>query len=226
MKIMLNVVLLAALSSAALSGCAGLMPAGAGFGAGRVSGHESSKQPVSVEHLVYRIDGHRYITINGNDNCEGSVVYYDRQLGIRTPVAYSGFTLGYGVVESGYAIDSTYIAIPVLGWSDSMGGSMSIYYSNDQGRTFHKLYWGAGEPGEKTKISVRGDYLYIDHGKAGSPLKFDISHNVPTGEFGHLINWPDYIVNVATMPQDIQSPSGIERMSCGSPIARPSAVHK
>jgi len=122
MKIMLNVVLLAALSSAALSGCAGLMPAGAGFGAGRVGGHESSKQPVSVEHLVYRIDGHRYITINGNDNCEGSVVYYDRQLGIRKPVAYSGFSLGYGVAEGRYAIDSTYIAIPVLGWSDSMGG--------------------------------------------------------------------------------------------------------
>ena len=223
MKIMLNVVLLAALSSAALSGCAGLMPAGAGFGAGRVSGHESSKQPVSVEHLVYRIDGHRYITINGNDNCEGSVVYYDRQLGIRKPVAYSGFSLGYGVAEGRYAIDSTYIAIPVLGWSDYRGGSMSIYYSNDQGRTFHKIYYG-GEPRAEAKISVKGNDLYV-YGNRFGASKFDISHNVPTDEFGQLIDRFGNFVDPTTMPQDIQSPSGIERMSCGAPIARPPPAH-
>ena len=102
---------------------------------------------------------------------------------------------------------------------------MSIYYSNDQGRTFHKLYWGAGEPSEKTKISVGGDYLYIDHGKAGSARKFDISHNVPTDEFGQVIDRFGNFVDPTTMPQDIQSPSGIERMSCGAPIARPPPAH-
>jgi len=32
-------------------------------------------------------------------------------------------------------------------------------------------------------------------------------------------------VDPTTMPQDIQSPSGIERMSCGAPIARPPSTH-
>ena len=225
MKMTINVGLLSALLCAALSGCGSLMPAGVGFGAGHSGGSGSSKGPASQERVVYRIDDHRYITINGNDGCEGGVVYYDSQFDIRTPVAYSGFSLGYGVAEGRYAIDSTYIAIPVLGWSDSMGGSMSIYYSYDQGRTFHKLSYGAGEPGEETKISVKGDYLYVYSGESESSLKFDISHKVPTNEFGQL-SWIDYRVNPVTVAQNIQSPSGIERMSCGAPIARPTPEHK
>ena len=227
MKMTINVGLLSALLCAALSGCGGLMPAGAGFGAGHSGVSGSSKGPASQEHLVYRIDDHRYITINGNDGCEGGVVYYDRQLGIRTPVAYTGFSLGDGVAESGYAIDSTYIAIPVLGWSDSMGGSMAVYYSYDQGRTFHKLrYASAGVPSEGAKISVKGDYLYVYYGESESSLKFDISHKVPTDEFGQVTNWTDYLVNPGAVPQNIRSPSGIERMSCGAPITRSSPAQK
>ncbi|WP_157379317.1 hypothetical protein [Burkholderia ubonensis] len=130
-----------ALSLVLLTACSLLIPPGIPSG---MTNPAARGTPISSypERLVYRIDDHRYITIQGNRNCVGMIWYYDTHLGVRTAVAATGLTLGSGAFGGYYAINSEYVVIPAIEFSQMSGSLMYIYYSHDGGRTFKSFLWG------------------------------------------------------------------------------------
>ncbi|MGA7817021.1 T6SS immunity protein Tli3 family protein, partial [Caballeronia sp.] len=118
------------LGACMLAGCRALIPPGASAGMNGTPIHVKSGDNYP-EHFVYRIDDHRYITIKGNDGCEGTIYYYDTRLDVRTAVAATGLTLGAGAFSGYYAIDSDYVAIPAIVFSQTSGERLYIYYSTD-----------------------------------------------------------------------------------------------
>jgi hypothetical protein len=151
-----------------LAGCAGLIPpeAAAGMNGTPTRVKSTSDYP---EHFVYRIDEHRYITIRGNNNCEGTIYYYDTRLKIRTAVAATGLTLGDGAFSGYYAIDSNYIAIPSIKFSQTNGILLYVYYSSDDGRTFKNFLAGGYGLGQDVFI-LKDKTLYIAR-KSHNPLQ-------------------------------------------------------
>ncbi|WP_157638589.1 hypothetical protein [Burkholderia ubonensis] len=130
-----------ALGLTLLTACTALIPPGIPSG---MTNPAARGTPISSypERLVYRIDDHRYITIQGNRNCVGMIWYYDKRLGVRTDVAATGLTLGAGAFGGYYAINSEYVVIPVIEFSQRSGSIMYIYYSRDGGRNFKSFLWG------------------------------------------------------------------------------------
>jgi hypothetical protein len=177
------------------------------------------------EHFVYRIDDHRYITIQGNDHCDGMIYYHDTRLGIRTEVATTGLTLGGGTFDGYYAINSDYIAIPALKFSQMSGVMLYIYYSHDGGRTFNRVLVGA-EGGTSDVIILDGKTLYfasVDE-EASSSVRwayvYDVSRDIDTREGQQEAIGPDdgRYIDAHLVPLKVNSPSGVTRWTCGPPM--------
>ncbi|MGU7772640.1 T6SS immunity protein Tli3 family protein [Burkholderia sp. MR1-5-21] len=149
---------ISALSLVLLTACSLLIPPGIPSG---MTNPAARGTPISSypERLVYRIDDHRYITIQGSRNCAGMIWYYDTRLGVRTDVAASGLTLGNGAYSGYYAIDSDYVVIPVIEFSQIRGSLLYIYYSNDEGQTFKSFLLG-GYSMSNDGVLVKGSMLY------------------------------------------------------------------
>lgn len=122
-------------------------------------------KPPKREYMVYRIDDHRYITIESRYPClngqiDGEIYYYDTRQNIRTPVAYTGnavdgLYLGYYAVHG----DSRYVAIPSLSFSQTSGMTLHINYSRDGGHVFQWFTIGADTP--YNAIIMDGNSLYV-----------------------------------------------------------------
>ena len=183
----------------------------------------SAKAITYPEHFAYRIDDHRYITIKGNSNCEGRIYYYDTRLGIRTSVATTGFSLGNGAFNGYYAIDSDYIAIPALEFSEISGGLLYIYYSRDQGRTF-KYFLASGDGGRGAIVIAKGDALYVAQRSSVQEAglvwakAYDVSHQIAIDAFHNAVKPNGQFIDPRSVPLKIQSPSLSTRWTCGPPI--------
>jgi hypothetical protein len=120
--------------------------------AGSSATQAQKPKPPKREYVVYRIDDHRYITIESRYPCingqiDGEIYYYDTHQNIRTPVAYTGdadngLYLGYYAIHG----ESSYVAIPSLSFSQTSGMRLHINYSHDGGRTFQWFTIGADTP--------------------------------------------------------------------------------
>ncbi len=213
------------LGLALLTACSLLIPPGIPSGMANPS-VRSSRSEDYPEHFVYRIDDHRYITIQGNDHCDGMIYYNDTRLGIRTEVSTTGITLGGGTFDGYYAINSEYVAIPALIFSQVRGVLLYIYYSHDGGRTFNRVLVGA-EGGTTDVLILDGKTLYfasVDD-EASSSLRwayvYDVSRDIATQEGQQEAIGPDDgdYVDTRLVSLKLKSPSGVSRWTCGPPMS-------
>jgi hypothetical protein len=171
------------------------------------------------EHLVYKIDNHRYITIKGNDACEGRIYYYDKKIGIKTSVASTGldgFFTGY------YANDSANIVIPAIQFSEISGDNLYIYYSTDRGRTFN-YFWASIYGLENQIIIAKGELLYIAQKSTSEKTliwahSYDLSKEIRVDKFRHVSPNQENTIKPSSVPLETVSPSKLTRWTCGEPV--------
>ncbi|WP_198293983.1 hypothetical protein [Burkholderia ubonensis] len=210
-----------ALGLTLLTACTVLIPPGIPSG---MTNPAARGTPISSypERLVYRIDDHRYITIQGNRNCVGMIWYYDTRLGVRTDVAATGLTLGSGAFHGYYAINSEYVVIPAIVFSQMSGPLLYIYYSRDGGRTFNSFLWG-GDSADKNVVVLNGRDLYVGR-RSGAPkgmrgalylaYRYDLSRDISVGDDRLVVNSEEARIDPRQVPLSIRSPSGVTEWTC------------
>jgi hypothetical protein len=199
--------------------------------AGPSAPQAQNPKPPKREYVVYRIDDHRYITIESRYPCingqiDGEIYYYDTRQNIRTPVAYTG-DADNGLYRGYYAIhaDSNYVAIPSLSFSQTNGMMLHINYSRDGGRTFQWFLVGGSVP--NLVLIQENNLLYLarkdpDHPQdysheGASLLNFnqimdqDIAHYRMTGS---AFSRYGKDVTRGQIPFDLKSPSGETHWTC------------
>ncbi|WP_157650404.1 hypothetical protein [Burkholderia ubonensis] len=207
-----------ALSLVLLTACSLLIPPGipSGMTNPAARGTPTSAYP---ERLVYRIDDHRYITIQGNRSCDGVIWYYDTRLGVRTAVAATGLTLGGGEFDGYYAINSEYVVIPAIVFSQMSGPLLYIYYSRDGGRTFKSFLWGVNISGGDF-IILNGKSLYVGRVDENPPKKaylahlYDVSLDIAVGDDRRVVEPTDHRIDPRLVPLSMKSPSGLTKWIC------------
>jgi hypothetical protein len=189
-------------------------------------------KPQKREYVVYRIDDHRYITIESRYPCingqiDGEIYYYDTRQNIRTPVAYTG-DADNGLYRGYYAIhaDSSYVAIPSLSFSQTSGMMLRINYSRDGGRSF-KYFTTSGNDRDGV-IILDGNILYLAKRDRKYPnnysddigFTFNIQQEM-NSEFAKY-SFPDFlekygkIVENQQVPFATESPSKLTHWICPS----------
>jgi len=202
---------------ATLAGCSALVPVG-------VSSNVAARGP-SIEsfpeHFVYRIDAHRYITIQGTKDCAGRIYFYNTQTGIRTAVATTGMAVGSGIFSGYYAAQSEYVAIPAIGYSEISGPLLYVYYSYDGGKTF-KRFLAGGYGGERDVVILDGKNLYFG-ANSSDPSEgiyqaylMDVSHDIATGDDHFAIRSERPEIEPSRVPVKLKSPSGETRWTCSA----------
>ncbi|WP_155122924.1 hypothetical protein [Burkholderia ubonensis] len=207
-----------ALSLVLLTACSLLIPPGipSGMTNPAARGTPTAAYP---ERLVYRIDDHRYITIQGNRSCDGVIWYYDTRLGVRTAVAATGLTLGGGEFDGYYAINSEYVVIPAIVFSQMSGPLLYIYYSHDGGRTFKSFLWGVNVSGGDF-IILDGKSLYIGRMNENTPKNsylarlYDVSRDIAIGDDRRAVKSDGQRIDPRLVPLSIKSPSGLTKWIC------------
>jgi len=241
MKLKIYCIGMVAFGLSILAGCAGLIPPEAAAGMNGTPTRVKSTNDYP-EHFAYRIDDHRYITIKGNSNCEGTIYYYDTRLGIRTAVAATGLTLGDGAFSGYYAVDSDYVVIPAIVFSQISGVKLYIYYSQDNGRSFSSFLRG-GYAMDEEGILLQGNKLYsINLRRKDSDISpiagyvdrknlppvayekqdieratlFYVDREIKTDPYqpGN-VGQP---IEIGQIPPGIHSPSGMVKWTCGNTI--------
>ncbi|WP_157376016.1 hypothetical protein [Burkholderia ubonensis] len=210
-----------ALSLGLLTACSLLIPPGIPSG---MTNPAARGTPISnyPERLVYRIDDHRYITIQGNRSCVGMIWYYDTRLGVRTDVAATGLTLGSGAFHGYYAINSEYVVIPAIEFSQMSGPLLYIYYSRDGGRTFKSFLWG-GDSADDNVVVLNGEDLYVGR-RSGAPkgmrgalylaYRYDLSRDISVGDDQRVVNFKEARIDPRQVPLSTRSPSGVTGWTC------------
>jgi hypothetical protein len=179
--------------------------------------------------MVYRIDDHRYMTIESRYPCingqiDGEIYYYDTRQNIRTPVAYTG-DADNGLYRGYYAVHSIpqYIAIPSVAFSQTLGMILHINYSRDGGRTFQ--WFRVGDYNPKIAILIDNNKLFLSTMQSEKPVAhlnsagvlFDIGEDMSpeVAHFtGNISAIGQYGKDVREIPVEIQSPSGQTRWTC------------
>ena len=215
-----------ALGLTLLTACTSLIPPGipSGMANPAARGTPISSYP---ERLVYRIDDHRYITIQGTRNCVGRIWYYDTRLGVRTAVAATGLTLGAGAFGGYHAVNSEYVAVPAIGFSQISGPLLYIYYSHDGGRTFKSFIWGAYISGVNSSIQnvviLDGKSLYVTRKDRQPPgdvypaRLYDVSQDIALDDSQEALPPNGQYIEYRQVPFPLKSPSGLTTWTC--PIA-------
>jgi hypothetical protein len=153
----------------------------------------------------------------------GTIYYYDTSLNIRKSVSVTGETLGTGIFQGYYAIDSQYIAIPSIIFSEMSGPLLYIYYSRDQGRTF-KYFLGAAEGDESQVIILKENNLFIadrdsDNSKNFTwAYRYDLSSELRIDDSQQIPPEQEQRVSSGTVPLETTSPSKSTRWVCGAPF--------
>lgn len=178
--------------------------------------------------VVYRIDDHRFISLENYDRCWGDNYYNDTRLGIHTK-----FTEGRPNDYRGRLIvddpSGMNIAIPTV-WNTTCGdrGCKGILaYSTDRGQTFRWLdymnnVFSPAEDSERYTVAVTKDALYVaeqsqyDVHVRKFPLapQIDLNKPYPTG----LLSDSGWASKKRLLPSGLRSPSGQERFTCDASI--------
>jgi hypothetical protein len=181
----------------------------------------------SPAQVIYRIDDHRFVTLEHYRDCNhGDTYYNDTRLGIRQK-------LGRGSIENfqGTLINAdptgTNLVFPSSGPPHMVCGdrgcNVALLYSTDGGRTFHGMkYMNSFDPFGDSKdytIAVTRDAVYVEETRQyGSyvvayPLipgfVYDGRHGLP-GEARIMFG--------TTMPSGLRTPSGQDHLTCDASI--------
>ncbi|SAL54128.1 T6SS immunity protein Tli3 family protein [Caballeronia humi] len=197
----------------------------------------SGPQPVPhydvPAQVIYRIDDHRYISLENYSDCHhGDTYYNDTKESIRKKLGRNGIENFQGRLinadPTGKNIVIPSSQPPERACSDR-GCSISLIYSTDSGRTFHGMvYMKSFDPYRDSKdytIAVDKDAFYVAE-KISEIANRVIINRYPlvTGfQYGQGEKLPDgkRVEFDVQMPTGLHSPSGQERFTCDASI-RPS----
>lgn len=189
----------------------------------------------SPPQVIYRIDRHRFVTLENYRDCNyGQAYYNDTRAGIKTGLGRASIENYQGRLINADPIGKNMVfpsgAPPHLGASDR-GVDVGLLYSTDSGKTFAafaymKHSFDPFEDSRRYTVAVTRDKLFVarvDYGnETGSayvreyPLVpgVDLSKPYPPGIHGSTFSTserPDYLYGVVT-------PSGQDRITCDTSI--------
>ena len=180
--------------------------------------------------VIYRIDDHRFISLENYSNCNhGDTYYNDTKEGIRKKLGRNGIENFQGRLinadPTGKNIAIPSSQPPERACSDR-GCSVSLIYSTDSGRTFHGMvYMKSFDPFTRSKrytMAVTGDALYVveqmdyDAFIRRFPLVKDINLTQPYPEGLH--DQSAWASEEKLLPSGLRTPSGQERFTCDASI--------
>ncbi|WP_156393398.1 T6SS immunity protein Tli3 family protein [Burkholderia sp. Leaf177] len=184
--------------------------------------------PNAPIQMTYRIDDHRFMTLENYDNCYGDNYYNNTRLGIHQKI-WTGKPTGYKgrvVIDDPSGMN---VVVPTARNSSCGDRGCTSYfaYSTDSGRTFRWLDYKeysslASEDSANFTIAVAAQKLYvIEKILSNSYVKqyplipgIDISKPYPPGVKGDgfsASSRPTFMVQVRT-------PSGQDRFTCDASI--------
>ncbi|WP_156393396.1 T6SS immunity protein Tli3 family protein [Burkholderia sp. Leaf177] len=184
--------------------------------------------PNAPIQVTYRIDAHRFMTLENYDRCYGDNYFNNTALGIHEKV-WTGDPTGY---RGRVVIDDPSGANVVLPTAENRScgdrGCTSYFaYSTDSGRTFRWLDYlkYSSRPSDDSKkflIAVTKDKLYVaetiqdDAYVKGFPLVRDIEleKTYPPGVFGGNFT----ASRRPLVLSELRSPSGQDRFTCDASI--------
>ncbi|MBP0597025.1 hypothetical protein J8I26_02855 [Herbaspirillum sp. LeCh32-8] len=181
--------------------------------------------------VIYRIDDHRYISLENYDRCRGQNFYIDTQAGIRTEIMTGNLSQYRGklVIDDPTGMN---IVIPEApgGVCGDKGCNAYLGYSTDGGRTFkYKKYMQAESPAKDSQnysILVGQDGVYVAEKRSQTngatyvtkyPLVpgIDLDKPYPPGVQGE-----GFPTSKKPLPL-LRTPSGQDHITCDAAI-RPS----
>jgi hypothetical protein len=184
--------------------------------------------PNAPIQVTYRIDDHRFFTLENYDRCYGDNYFNNTRLGIHQKV-WKGDPTGYRgrvVIDD---ISGTNVVLPTARNSSCGDRGCTNYfaYSTDSGRTFrwldYKEYsFSPSEDSEKFAIAVSAKKVYVVEKITGDayvkqyPLiaGIDISKPYPPGIEGDGFS----ASSRPTFMSGVRTPSGQDRFTCDASI--------
>jgi hypothetical protein len=180
----------------------------------------------SPPQVIYRIDDHRFITLERYRDCDhGDTFYNDSKTSVRTYLgrggieSYKGRLIIADPTERNVVIPSS--GPPNLVCGDR-GCTVSLVYSTDGGRTFDGTdYMHSFKPYRDTAqytILVTRDAYYVDKKRQYDSIA-DRFPLLPGFQYGRDV-LPDNnkIQSDVKLPTGLHSPSGQEQFSCDASI--------
>jgi hypothetical protein len=180
----------------------------------------------SPPQVIYRIDDHRFVTLEKYRDCNHGTTYYnDTKAGIRKVLGRAGIENFQGRLinadPTGRNIVIPSAGPPELACSDR-GCTTSLIYSTDGGRTFAGMsYMNSFKPFRDSSwysILVDADAFYVEESYDGNSYvrRYPLIAGYSYGR-GKLPDGQGVEYNVK-MPTGLRSPSGQERFTCDASI--------
>jgi hypothetical protein len=223
-------ILMVAMFAGALSGCTT-----------NDYGPAAYQTPVTVPtydvapQVIYRIDGHRFISLENYDRCFGDNYYNDTRTGVHTKLlrgnSFATFR-GRLIVDDPSDINIVIPSAPQRPCGDR-GCKVPLYYSTNGGRTFNAIpYMNSSYPpvdSENYTIVVTKDSFFVEKliSKITGHVSTDRYPLIPGFVYGTDEKLPDdkRIESNVPMQSGLRTPSGQDRFTCDESI-RPSNLPK
>ena len=180
--------------------------------------------------VIYRIDDHRFISLENYSDCNhGDTYYNDTKEGIRKKLGRNGIENFQGRLinadPTGRNIVIPSSQPPERACSDR-GCSVSLIYSTDSGRTFHGMvYMKSFDPFRDSKdytVAVDKDAFYVAEkiSEAANRVIIDRYPLVTGFQYGQGEKLPGgkRVEFDVQMPSGLRTPSGQERFTCDASI--------
>ncbi|WP_034299799.1 hypothetical protein [Herbaspirillum sp. RV1423] len=185
--------------------------------------------------VIYRIDDHRFISLENYDHCFGDTYFNNTKENIRTQLGRGGIELFRGrLVIDDPTEKNLVFASAFPGGCGSRGCDAALIYSTDGGRTFKSMYYMNHPDPEKASenysILVAKDGFYVAEKRSQTtdstyvikyPLvpNIDLDNPYPEGVKGEGFA----LSKKSLLP--LRTPSGQDRFTCDASI-RPSNLPK
>jgi hypothetical protein len=180
----------------------------------------------SPPQVIYRIDDHRFLTLEKYRDCNlGDTYYNDTKAGIRQKIDrgtvenFQGRVINADPTGRNIVIPSA--DLPHIACSDHACNTF-LFYSTDGGNTFHVLqYMKSFDPTRDSSwytIAVTKDAFYVEKSYDGNSYvrRYPLIAGYSYGR-GKLPDGQGVEYNVK-MPTGLRSPSGQERFTCDASI--------
>jgi hypothetical protein len=182
--------------------------------------------PNAPIQVTYRIDDHRFVTLENYDRCFGDNYYNDTRIGVHQKV-WTGEPIDY---RGRLVVDDrsgTNVVLPTARNSvcGDRGCTVKLAYSTDSGRTFNWLPYirNSSRPSEDSEnytIMVNRETAFVVKDKGGSDyyiVKYPLIAGYVYGSGERLPGTVEIEFN-APMPSKLTTPSGQDRFTCDASI--------
>ncbi|SAK81889.1 hypothetical protein AWB82_05427 [Caballeronia glebae] len=146
---------------------------------------ENWKKYNTPPQVIYKIDGHRFITLESYDNCSGETWYNDTKSGVRTRVGHTspnGF-LGKLIIDDQTGMN---VAVPTVttGSCGDRGCRDYVAYSTDGGKTFNWMQYDRNSISyDPVRSSRRYQFVVLKD-------RMYVIQRDQEGQDGHAIQYP------------------------------------